>query len=143
VCLEEEQSSDGDRLEEGGSAAGESGQAEPGVAPRAATLGPMRRDFLLLPEQGGVQFEERQSRVKKECSSESELQWETGHEIVQMNGAGRIEEITTPRFDCEFDDPEYNPAVRYFLTRCPSGRADKSSFVGSCRWSAPSPTSQA
>jgi hypothetical protein len=49
-------------------------------------------------------------------------------ELLEDEGIGPGEEEDT------FADPFWNPSVQYFLTRCPSGKADKGLYIGSCRW---------
>ncbi len=53
---------------------------------------------------------------------------------VVPSASHRFSEVLEPAFADPLDDPSLCPAVRFFLTRCPTGKADKGIYFGSCRW---------
>ena len=63
-------------------------------------------------------------------------------EVVCVGGSqeeGRFEELgenssEDAHSESALADASLSPSVQYFLTRCPSGRADSGIYIGSCRW---------
>ena len=53
---------------------------------------------------------------------------------IAVSASHRFSDVKEPAFEDPLDDPSLCPAVQFFLTRCPAGRADRGMYLGSVRW---------
>ena len=72
--------------------------------------------------------------LKKSAAADDALASGFEELSVVPSASHRFSEVLEPAFADPLDDPSLCPAVRFFLTRCPTGKADKGIYFGSCRW---------